>query len=412
MNDWKKGFDPNQIVNKLEQCRHIDAQVRVTFKGFEFHEYRVILTEMFESSKSIPNADKSMIVLDAITNVGKLKKITATKLRREIVRLTNKYQSKPDIQYMLMCSISIKDSINLRRRRINHCTITFYSNLDKRLYKAYKKQMDIADQFFNWKYPTDYLYAKIHVTAKTPAQATEKALRTFDLLRGLWNLEINRTSGRISLGGLIKPINQICYGPLETLHFKNGKIATKVMWYQPEFQVPLKAYDKNTTLNKIFKYETKTRNLILKHNYKADIEECIIRYVQALDLYNLQDSFIRLWGILETLTGKGFQTQQSTIKRTTFHYLSSSQEYVYQLLNILKEYRNHSVHMGTNSENIETLVFILKRFVEVLLYFHINNKFCFDNMDDATEFFDLSQSKEEFEILKKSLDNLKKYKKW
>jgi len=399
-NDWKQGFDPNQIANRLEKFRQTDTKGNFQgFNSFEFNDCRIILTEMFETSELIPKIDKGKIVWDSILNVAKKDKITASKIRREIRRLIKQYESKLDTQYVLICSLSIHNSRRITRRRFKNCTFTFHSHLEKRFLNQYNEKKEQADKYFNWQYPNNYIYAKVNILAKTPSQATEQALRNFDLLRGVWNLEINRRQKRISLNGLNRPINAISYGPLETLHFKNGKLATDIFWYQPEYQSPLKVINDTRLLGYIFDYEYKARQLLRNHNYKFDIEESIIRYVQALDSYNLQDSFIRLWGVLETLTGKGLQTQNETIRRTVFHYQKSSQEYVSQILNILKDYRNNSVHVGiSDNTNIQSLVFILMRFVEVLLFFHIRNKFKFNSLQEAAEFCDLTYSKDEVNL--------------
>lgn len=412
-NEWKKNFAPDQIAKKLEDCKKINAQGQLTFRGFEFHEYRILLTEMFDTSEYIPYVEKENIILESIRNVGKRDKITARKLRNEIRRLIQLFETKQEVTYVLISTLSVNKDFKIHRRRINNCTVTFHSKLERNFYNEYDKQKQAADNHLSWIFPKDYIYSKIYTKAKSPSQATEKALYSLDLLRGIWNLELNRIQSiRISLGGLIKPINKIALGPIETLHLTDGKLATQEFWYQPEYQQPLAVFNNSTTISKLFDYEKKVRILIRDHKYKSDIEKLIIRYVQAGDLYNFQDSFIRFWGLLETLTGKKFHTHDDVIKKTIFLYSNTDNEYLRQLLNILKEFRNEAVHLGSNSKNIETLVFILKKFVEALLYFHINNKFKFNSLHEATEFFELTQSQDMFKKQMKRLQNLKKFRRW
>jgi hypothetical protein len=65
----------------------------------------------------------------------------------------------------------------------------------------------------------------------------------------------------------------------------------------------------------------------------------------------------------------------------------SDREYAHQVLS------NKSVHAGSESSDIESLMYQLKRYVEVLIKFHVGNKYRFSSIADAAEFMDLPNDK-------------------
>jgi hypothetical protein len=55
----------------------------------------------------------------------------------------------------------------------------------------------------------------------------------------------------------------------------------------------------------------------------------------------------------------------------------------------LRDYRNRAVHTGSGNEDIETLMFQLKNFVETALEFLVANKFGLKNLGEVAQFLDL-----------------------
>ena len=417
---WKTGVDPNQICQRLQQYSQRDEQGRVVYEGFQFLTDKVVLGEMFDFDEQIKGYDKENIITNAIFSVGKKGKITPAKLRNTINKLIREYHEIENKKYVFIASLSISSRFKLEKRVINGSTITFHTKIDKAFYNAYNQQLDQSRQIFQGDFPSNYIYTKLFVNAKSPNHANVIASNSLGLLRGIWNLGLNKDQGyRITFKGPASPLNKITLGPIQTLHERNGKLATDSFWYQPEYQKPLPVYESTQQFPSLMRYEKNARKTVKNHNYRADIEEAIIRYVEALDLYNFHDSFIRLWGLLETLTSNRNDTQLETVKKTVFHFASSDKDYVRQLLYVLRKFRNNAVHMGSNTQHIERFMQMLKQCVEAILQFHITNKFKFNSLKEATEFFELTQTKEEYlnelALLKKNeklLKNLKTYQGW
>lgn len=55
----------------------------------------------------------------------------------------------------------------------------------------------------------------------------------------------------------------------------------------------------------------------------------------------------------------------------------------------MKEYRNRAVHAAAEDEEIEGMMFQLKRHVEALLEFHVGARYRFASLEEAGEFMDL-----------------------
>ena len=58
------------------------------------------------------------------------------------------------------------------------------------------------------------------------------------------------------------------------------------------------------------------------------------------------------------------------------------------VLSNLTIHRNRFVHVGSETEDIESLVFQLKRYVDSLLRFHLGNGFGFDSRSEAARFME------------------------
>jgi hypothetical protein len=234
--------------------------------------------------------------------------------------------------------------------------------------------------------PRDYAPVSVSVIARSTAEAANKALDRLDFVRGVWNLWRNLGQTFRKSSGKRKPVNTILLGPIHTLHQSNGELATETWWYEPQYQGPVSLCNEKATIENMYKYMTSFRSHLKKSKYESDIILAVVRYVRALDSQDWDDSFLRLWSVLEFLTGTQSDSYKVTIRRAS--YMFADKEYEHQILSHLREYRNKSVHAGSESNDIESLVYQLKRYVETLIEFHVGNKFRFSSIADAAEFMD------------------------
>ena len=406
--DWKKGYDPDNLAKRLDESKKTQKDGKVSFEGFGFTEYTVVLDSMVSLDNSITRYEKTRIVRQAAFSVAKNKKITASDLLKEIGKLEKEYLSQAPQRYLLISTLSINKFIKLKRVKINDCIIKFHANLPKKIIQEIDQKIKkFASYSFIGEYPKDYIFVKTFATGKSYSQAANKAIESLDVIRGIWNLFYNRGQFRVS-SGKKDPVNNIVFGPVHTIHFPNGKLATESWLYETGYLGPLKSFDMKKNLSNLYKFEAHARKLLNKNNIRSFVELALRKYTQALDLRDWESSYLRLWGLLEFLTNTNEnESHKDTVKRTSFFF--QEREYAQQVLNHLRDHRNKAVHTGESNESIETLMYQLKNFVEVVLEFQIFNRFKFSNRKEFTQFMTLPTDPHELENRIKMLTNVFKY---
>lgn len=161
-------------------------------------------------------------------------------------------------------------------------------------------------------------------------------------------------------------------------------------------------------LENLYKFQDKARKLLKKSKFKNHIETALRKYAQVLDIRDLESSYLRLWGLLEYLTNTNEnESHKDTVKRTSFFF--QEREYAKQVLNHLRDHRNRSVHTSGSNQNIETLLYQLKNFVEVVFEFQITNRFNFSSREEFTQFMNLPEDVSELKRRKEMIGHALKF---
>ena len=79
------------------------------------------------------------------------------------------------------------------------------------------------------------------------------------------------------------------------------------------------------------------------------------------------------------------------------------------VLSNLTSHRNRFVHVGSETDDIESLVFQLKRYVDALLLFHLGNRFGFKSRSEAAQFMDQPPDRIELELRAKRLQQAMRF---
>ena len=100
------------------------------------------------------------------------------------------------------------------------------------------------------------------------------------------------------------------------------------------------------------------------------------------------------------------------VSRTLFLY--KDREFHKLILEHLRSYRNKTVHTGDSiSEGMETLLYQLKGYVEMLLSFHLFNNLKFKDISESSQFLSLNSDRavlnEKIKWLSKAERFLQKY---
>lgn len=255
--------------------------------------------------------------------------------------------------------------------------------------------------------PENYKRISVTVTARTPHEAAEKGLNGIDLVRASWNLALNRGKSWRHTSGRPSPVNDIRLSPFHTVHDLTGALATETYWYDPSYTKPATLYSDKPNFEKLQKFAKNLRARLMLLPYRKDLESALIRYVRALDSADLNDAFLRLWSLLEYLTDSGHDPYRVTIRRAAFMF--RDRERAQLILTHLAQHRNSFVHAGSDSDEIESLVFLLKKHVDALLLFHLGNTFGFKTRVEAAGFMDIPPNRDEIDKRISRLRSARKY---
>ncbi|WP_146207522.1 hypothetical protein [Nitrosomonas ureae] len=393
---WKKGFDPKVILKKLSEIMTINNGESISFKGFEYHSYMATLSSMVELDKKISHEAGQTLITEGFLKAAKNGGLTDSTVLFAINKAIHDHNAKPDQSYYLLTTLNINISCTMPNFVINGCHLRFYSNLPRKFRKARREAISsVSDWLINADENSSYFLITRSI-AKSDAEAGNNMLDAINLLRGIWNLQLNYSMAFQI--GRNKPINQVTLGALHTLHANDGALVKNIFWYQPDYY---KNHKKVNFANNSYKTHKDThhiRSKIKKLNYGKEIESAIIRYTRALDSLDYNDSIIELWSLLEFLTSTQRDNYDRTINRILF--LFTDQAYHKQVLEHLRQYRNRSVHAGIGQSNVHILVYQLKSYVEQLLWFQIFNPFRFNSLSETADFMDL---KPDIDLLKKKI---------
>ena len=121
--------------------------------------------------------------------------------------------------------------------------------------------------------------------------------------------------------------------------------------------------------------------------YAAHFRDCVRYYGRALGEADWATSYILLWQALEAATGTSKMKYDATIRRASFMF--DDVEYHKQVLDILKTCRNEIVHAQNDPTSLESRLYLLKRYVESALRFHLAHAGDFHSLEEAGHFLDL-----------------------
>jgi hypothetical protein len=409
---WNNKYRPEIIADRLENIKTVDNNTgKVSFKGFEYNDFLSVLCTIARLSEDIPESEKHRIIYSSAFSTGSKGTITAKALLREISILEQSFLKQKEEEYVLATSLSLRRDWKMPNYKINSALIYFTPKLPT-IFDKNRETLKLKPhvKYIIEKFPVDYLAARVLVKGRSQFEAQEKALQALDLIRGIWNLSLNRlTVMRIfSFGSKRKPINTICLGPFHTLHEKKGNLKTDTFWYEPNFElVEPYNFDKEKEHDYVISYTKFLRNKLIKSPYPEIISEAIIRYTRALDYSDYEVAFIKLWSVLELLTDTVKESYDKTIKRTAF--LFNDYDYNFQILSHLRDFRNKSVHTGNtgSDDDVRTYLYQLKNYVESILLFHLSNRMKFNNISNLSDFMDLSPNrdfiKEKYQLYKRAI---------
>jgi hypothetical protein len=402
----RKNTDLSALAARAERAKAGDDHSGFITGGFGASEFSIILGGCVEFHAEVPELECKRIVSRVAYDPAIVRPITRESLLKHCTRLEQEYLLLPMKSFRLLTEISLWWTIEVPHTRAGTATITF----DPKTVKGFAERSRLFNETRateNFALPAHYKRVSALVSARTPSEAAEKALNAIDLVRASWNLSLNRGKAWRHSSDLRSPVNDIRLSPFHTVHDLSGALATDTYWYDPGYTAPAKLYSDKPRFSKLQEFAKNLRKKLSHLPYRQDIESALLRYVRALDSADLNDAFLRLWSLLEYLTDSSHDPYKVAMRRAAFIF--RDRERAQLVLAHLTQHRNRFVHAGSDSDEIESLVFLLKRHVDALLLFHLGNPFAFITREEAARFMDLPPSRVEIDLRIDQLRSARKF---
>jgi len=406
---YRDKYKPDLVLKVLKTVRKEIKSGTAPLGKFVKEECEAVLFSMLKFPDDIPEKDSRDIVKKAISET-ELKGAESPEIFLDAInKFEAEFLARPIKRYVLATSISINKATVLPMIKFGNKSIIFEPDLPPKYTETSYSLVSTAGNNLFAELPNNYLHVRVSVTARSDHQAADQALELLDFIRGLWNWDLNiRHPYRNTWGGKAKPVNSIILGPVHTLHKPNGNLASYYWWYENNYLGAVTPYSlKQEDIDRMNHWYLHVKNILKKHKYPKNIINSIVRYAKSLDERDWTTSFIRLWSILEMLSFPNGTNHEKSIQRTAF--LFKDYDYHLAILRHLKDYRNSKVHMDKENNKIELYLYELKNYVEILIGFHINNKFGFSSLEEAAEFLDLPHEDEQLKKVINKYNNARYY---
>jgi len=358
-----------------------DVELSTSDLMHSLSEYESLLLSAIQFAHRVPDGQKSNLMREGIFSALSEGDLTPDRLIDEVSKLEGEYLSQSAEKYVLIGTLSVQYDSRLTHREVRDTRITF-NDRGRREFResdAWGKRLELEDNLVPRKRMRDYTNFRAFTRARSEREAFENALTAVDYLRALWNLRSNlKRRTRMSFGGKFKPVNQVIYGP--KLVLKNHDRT----WTEKEALPPIKPLDVGDEYEKLRDFEQQIRGRLRGHPYRDNLEDLLLRYVGTLDKRSMASTHLGLWSLLESLTAS--RRHETVTDRALFLWPEDGIQR--QMLKHLRWQRNQYVHEDSRREDMETMVFLLKQYVEKLVLYHLNSGRDFSSLGEAAQFLD------------------------
>jgi hypothetical protein len=395
--------DPTSILE------YTDRITTVAPDGLTYHRHKYLAAVIATLLKcDIAHDAKRRLITRTLIHLKHNKSVTKDAFLKQFDIERRKWFAVAKQPYHFVTCLSVSNSRFKRAQsaNIDECKIRIAPKLPVAFLSAHYSLYDSQRKTFPEYATTTTLdlagMAKVlvKVMAHSEIDAAEKALEALDVYRGYANLLVNgHTMPIIWMSGRPHPPNSIRFGPIHTLHNADGTLASKLLWYEQEYQKPrLLNYSDSLKCASL----QGCAKLYGNHPYKDIIQEALVKYVRALDSANFDYAFVSLHGVIERLAGEG----KDEIKGKRVAALDEDQTRQETMFRCLNDHRNRIVHHGIRSAEVEELLYLIKSFAELLLDYHVFNVAKHTSFSEAIAFLDVLYNVKNYDatgLLKRSL---------
>jgi len=389
----KKPYLP-YVIERLNAVR-TQKGGEVKYSGFDYLWFSSAIETIVSLHDSIPRYAKTRIVSKSLHEPTKSGKIDAEKLKYALKKYEDEYLNTSEGTFILKASISVSSGLPFKKLNLDKASFGFIPN---------EKLSSIPDHQlrnppFHGTAPENYHDITVRINGKTDYEAGNIAIDRLDLIRGFWNLLLNK-SYRMSFGSR-QPINEITTGPFFTLHNTDGTLSDNGVWHDPNFTVSSKLRDLTHEMGYLKKQTLRFQRYFNSSPFQDIIRDAMLRYVRALDGINYEETIVQLWSILESLTlyGEGDDAGRhaDVVRRAASIY--QEQQLAAAIIDHIRVRRNEIVHRSRNFQDSEGLVYQSKSIVENLIFIYIGMfSKNFQNKAEIRTFLDLPREKKMLDL--------------
>lgn len=385
----------DRLLKDLADRASVDGESgQVTFSaGGSFDEQRLLLFDLLHFDLQIPTEDASAIARDALFAAAGPPGLTLDRFTDELSKIERVYLSRRPQRHVLLSQVSIDARAVLPRMTEDGVTISFPQSVPGPFLLARQYVLDHGVHSLYVDPPKKYRWLRASVTAKSHMAAGNRALEAVEFRLALLNLGINRQTGIRWSSGRRKPVNSIALAPLHSLHRPDGSLSSETWWYEPNYVHPSDIESRR--IGSALEFSASALSQLRRLRYAKEFKDWVCYYGHALGQSDWAVSFILLWQALESTTGTSRAKYESTVRRASF--LFDDVEYSKRVLDSLRNCRNELVHAQNDPTDLETRLYILKRYVEAALVFHLSHAGDFESVEEACQFLDLPSSARELD---------------
>ncbi len=399
--EWKRipERERDDLIARLNGAREIGEDGKPRFSGEPFFEDVVgVLESALELPDEIPEVEARRAVSAALFDEG-AQYLDAERLRREIENYVAGFLDATPRPYVLVSSVSVEYFDELADTEIAGCRISFHRSLPESFREGYQQAENLARRHVVGELPTAglsrlrYTFVTVEAEGRSESEAALKAQEALTLQRGIWNLALRRYAPPT---GDPHPLNHVLPGPVHSLHHNGGEAVPWHVWYERDYVEPVQSFQSKSLgrhWEEVQEYERIAREGLSSSRYRSAVEGFVRDYALILDGRDPEAAFVRLWGLLERLTGLGERERHDVVtKRASFLVREELRSLQYLVLESLRRHRNTGVHRGVFPSDARDLLRQLRRFVAIALEFHLENRFGFSSVEEVARF--LSQPPE------------------
>jgi len=386
------------IASKMEEVKQVQGE-KVTFKLPAFNNLLFVLLHYSDVIKEMPEFSGYILCREAASEVGRRGIITAEALYEEIGRRVGIYRAQAPREFALITTISVIPPEDLHRRTVDGWEISLATDQPGQFDRSFLQGTTVH----GWKpYGQHWMWLIARGTARSNEEALDRAIRSVDLMRGIWNLGHGAgTAWSMDPDVSHGPTSVILVGPVFTVHEitttpKPGSWAFDPT-YCPGREEPQTWPLQNERWNDVRFLETRISPEILQAPMRPFVTEAVIRYCRALDTPDPESRFVALWGVLEHLTGPGAALTSKTLLKRVGNTYSEWSQLDRITLEMLREQRDASVHRGVASQFRKAALSILINTASDLLVVLLKNHHEFLSRERFWEFLDLPAERQRLE---------------